>query len=222
MKGFAALCFALALALGALEYADRTSTAALTVVEYSQRIGVPLFTVLLAVGVIALLRGLLKAPAGHHTPRSRAATSAARPPLRDASTLPPPMSITPEQHVSSGEADWQASVRTLAQALDLDQGARLTLDLEAATPITLHLEHLSPSHCKRAITSVGALITAIPMPPRLKVVFNHCPKAGAPRHHQVAGALAQTMPRGHFRVVSHVDAVDVMFLQPDPVWSTTG
>ena len=63
------------------------------------------------------------------------------------------------------------------------------------------------------------MTTLIPTPPRLKVVFDHCPQAGVPRHHQVAGALAQAIPRGQFRVVSHVDTVDVMFLHPDPAWS---
>ena len=103
--------------------------------------------------------------------------------------------------------------------MDLGKGARISIEMDTTTPITLHLEHLSPAHCKRAITASGSLISVIPVPPRLKVIFDHCPQAGVPRHHQVAGALSKVLPRGHFRVVSHVDTVDVMFLHPDSAWS---
>lgn len=122
--------------------------------------------------------------------------------------------------IGTQDPDWREKVRALANELQLGQGARITMDLTNKTPLTLHLEHLSPVHCKRAVAATAVLISMIPVPPRLKVAFSHCPQTGVPRHHQVAGALSQILPRSQFRVVSHVDTVDVMFLHPDPSWST--
>jgi len=227
MKQLAGLCFLAAVILGALEHLDRTSAMALTVVEWSQRLGVPLFAIATILGVAALVFDLLgrsqsktsqRPRAGRQPSSSHSPGRTARAPLHDAATLPPVDSIDPDKTVSSRSSDWREEVRALAQSLELGKGARITIDLSTTSPITLHLEHLSPAHCKRAIAGVGSLISVIPVPPRLKVIFDHCPQAGVPRHHQVAGALAQILPRGHFRVVSHVDAVDVMFLHPDPAW----
>lgn len=223
MKWLAVLCFVAALALGALEHLDRTSSQALTIVEWGQRLGVPLFAIAGIAGLAAMVMGMLGTKGTNHTsasPRSPIQQKrAARPPLSEANTLVPPDTIDENKTVSSAQPDWRAQARALAQDLDLGKGARLTFDLGTTSPITLHLEHLSPAHCKRAIAGTGSLLSVIPTPPRLKVIFDHCPVAGVPRHHQVAGALAQVLPRGDFRVVSHVDTVDVMFHRPDPAWS---
>ena len=57
MKQLAGLCFLAAVILGALEHLDRTSAMALTVVEWSQRLGVPLFAIATILGVAALVFG---------------------------------------------------------------------------------------------------------------------------------------------------------------------
>jgi hypothetical protein len=224
MKQLAGLCLVLAAVLGALEHLDRSSALALTVVEWSQRLGVPLFVLAtigaLAFMVIAMLQGDPSPPRPAPAPKTRPAPRTSRPPLRQASTLPPIDPIDPDKAVSVRDPAWQDKVRALANELQLGKGARITMDLSNKAPFTLHLEHLSPAHCKRAVTGTAGLISMIPVPPRLQVVFSHCPEAGVPRHHQVAGAISQVLPRSQFRVVSHVDTVDVMFLHPDPAWST--
>jgi len=215
MRQLSALCFVAAAALWWLENADRTSSTALSVVEWSQRLGIPLFAIVLVAGVALLVMGASK---GASKPTRR---TSSRPSGAPRSAKPPtPSAIGASESLSTLDPRWQDKVRSMAQALELGKGARMTIDLSTTTPLTLHLEHLSPAHCKRAIAAVGSLVNAIPTPPRLKVVFDHCPNAGAPRHHQVAGALSQAMPRSQFRVVSHVDIVDVMFLHPDAAWST--
>lgn len=228
MKQLAGLCFVAAVILAALEHVDRTSATALTVVEWSQRLGMPLFSIAIILGTVALVVGMFGSTkkSRRSTTQSRTTygraepqTQATRPALREAGTLPPIGPMNPDKTISPRAHDWRGQVRSLANDLELGKGARITIDLSTTTPITLHLEHLSPAHCKRAIAGTGSLISVIPIPPRLKVVFDHCPEAGVPRHHQVAGALAQVLPRSHFRVVSHVDTVDVMFHHPDPAWS---
>jgi hypothetical protein len=224
MKQLAGLCLVFAALLGALEHLDRSSALALTVVEWSQRLGVPLFVLAIIGGlgfmVIARLQGGPSPPRRAPAPKTRPAPPASRPPLRQASTLPPIDPIDPEKTVSVRDPDWRDKVRALANDLQLGKGARITMDLNNKAPFILHLEHLSPVHCKRAVTRTAGLISVIPVPPRLQVVFSHCPQIGVPRHHQVAGALSQVLPRSQFRVVSHVDTVDVLFLHPDPAWST--
>jgi hypothetical protein len=224
MKQLAGICLVLAALLGALEHLDRSSALALTVVEWSQRLGVPLFVLAtiggLACMVLAMFKGDPSKQKRVPAPKTRPAARAPRPPLRQASTLPPIDPIDPDKTVSTRDPDWREKVRALANDLQLSKGARITMDLNNMAPFVLHLEHLSPAHCKRAVTATAGLISVIPIPPRLQVVFSHCPQAGVPRHHQVAGALGQILPRGQFRVVSHVDTVDVMFLHPDPAWAT--
>ncbi len=231
MKKLGAICLVAAVVLGWLEHMDRASAIALTTVEWSQRIGIPLYALATLLGIVLLVAGILTGPQKSTQPirRTPYTRSAARgphskqnttaPSLHDAATLPPLDDICINATVSARDTDWRSQVRALAQDLQLGKGARVTIDMTTTTPITLHLEHLSPSHCKRAISAMGSLVTAIPTPPRMKIVFDHCPETGGPRHHQVAGALSQTVARGQFRVVSHVDAVDVMFLHPDPAWS---
>jgi hypothetical protein len=212
MKMLSALCFLIAAGLAALEHADRTSATALTIVEWSQRLGVPLYAIASIAGVMLALTGMLKRTSKPDPIQRRLQPAAPR-----------PVQTTPQQvplrSVEPDALDWQGQVRFLANELELGRGARLTMDTATTSPFTLHLEHLSPAHCKRAITALGTMVIAIPTPPRLKIIFDHCPKGGAPRHHQVAGSLAQVMPRGNFKVVSHIDTVDVIFLNPAPEWS---
>jgi len=218
-------CFIASLAMGYLEHGDRQSALALSVVEWSQRIGIPLWAIA-AIGAVgfmmmAMILGTQDTSADRPVSArpQRHPSASDRPPLRAAITSPPPAPLAADQTVDPQDPDWRAKVRTLAQELELGQGARITLDLGATSPIILILEHMAPGRAKRSIATIGTLIAAIPTPPRLKVVFDHCPKAGAPRHHQVSGALAQALDRGQYRVVSHVDEVDVIFHHPHPAWS---
>ena len=100
----------------------------------------------------------------------------------------------------------------------LGSGCRLETDVEGV-PMQLTFEHASPAAVKRTVERLGALVLEIPRPPRVRLKFVQCPEPGAPRHHQVAGALATHLSRSEFKASSHLDQVEVMFFHPDPSWA---
>lgn len=105
----------------------------------------------------------------------------------------------------------------LRRARSFISGARVEVDLEGV-PLTLVFEHAAPSAIKRTCERLGALLLEIPRPPRIRLRFVQCPEAGAPRHHQVSGALGIHLSRSEFKATHHMGDVDLMFHSPDPSW----
>ena len=196
----------LAMAGGAfyLTWVDRVSCVALELIELEGHLPVPIHGVLGAMGVVILALAVLRrvtAPAERVT---------AGPVRRDRGLARP---------VVEGMS-LRERVEVLAANLALPEGCRLLIDERPGVPLTLVLDSTPSGRGRRAIEALGQMVAGLPTPPRLAVVYRDCPPSTGPRHTEVQGSLATYMPRGSFRVTSHVDRVDVIFLQPDPPWRT--
>ncbi|MAY81473.1 MAG: hypothetical protein CL930_11900 [Deltaproteobacteria bacterium] len=198
-------------ASGYLIYLDRVSPIALHLVELEQRIGIPLPGLLFLVGLTWFGLAWRKAPKRRPQQTTIQRTSGKRT-QRDGDT---PAVITAE----AGTPEWKLQIGASAKRIKLPAGARMEIDSDNKYPIILTIEQAPSERCKRAITMVASWIATIPTPPRLKIKFNQCPEGGVPRHHQVSGAFAQSHSRGHYKVIRHLDEVDVLFSHPDPQWT---
>lgn len=187
-----------------LSQIDRRSAAALHAVELDGVLPIPLYGILGALGVavlgIGLLRRMMK-------PEERITGGPVR---RDRGGARP---------VHSGMG-LRERVQAMAANIELPLGCRVLVDERPGVPLTLVLDSVPSGRGRRAIQIFGRMVSDLPTPPRLGVVFRSCPPSTGPRHTEVQGSLASHMPRGSFRVTSHVDRVDVVFLQPDPPWRT--
>lgn len=183
-----------------LSLGDRRSTVALHVVEWDGRLHLPLYGWALILGVALVVA----------TRRRVRPTAAPR---------PGPNAI----RKSAAEAtldgmSFRQSVLSRAGVLPLGDGARILADEIEGVPLTLVLEHVPPVRARKAVETLGLFLSSLPTPPRVAVVFRDCPEGGAPRNHQVAGALATHLPRAGFRTIANADRVDVIFVQPDVAW----
>ena len=197
--------FAVAGGLEWLAYGDRRSTLALHVVEWSDFLPVPLFSVAVMLGVVFVLLHVRSAD----DPRS---TRAARRPSRR--TRPAPLRMED----GSGHLGFRDGVVRRARNLPLEAGARLELDPAVGVPMRLVLEQMPPGRSKRAIGRFAEFLASLPPVPRVQVAFIDCPAPQSPLHVFVQGALAHHLPRNSFKVVRHVDRIDVMFFEHDRVW----
>ena len=190
-------------------FAHRHSPLAVQLVELETTMGIPAW---IAFGGGAIVAGVLAAiqRAGTRRPRTTIRRSPA--PTRPARAS--------SDVVSFDGHDWHMQVLISAKSVPLPEGARLTHNPRGTTPFELHLDNAPPERCKRAVSAVAHWLVSIPLPARLRVHFNNCPDSGSPRHHQVAGSLATTMARAEFKVTTGLDSVDVMFLHPDPRWTS--
>lgn len=125
----------------------------------------------------------------------------------------------PSPAFASSGGSWSEAVRARLRAYE-GAGCRILFDQAQGLPVTLQLEHLSPRHVDEAVAALGQLFQTLPLPPRLRVRFLHCPEGPGPRHHQVARALGQHIDPGRFKAVANADQVDVIFHDPDPRWRT--
>jgi len=194
-----------------LIYLDRKSPIALHAVELEQRIGLPLPGILFVIGA-GWLAWAWKKSSSSATARTQRTSRTAHY-VRDSGTNK--VTITAE----SGTQEWRLQIQDSAKNIKLPVGARMEIDLDSKYPIVLILEQAPSERCRRAISEVAVWISTIPTPPRLKVTFNQCPEGGSPRHHQVNGAFAQSHDRAHYKVVRHLDEVDVLFSHPNPQWT---
>ena len=210
LKAAASLGIASAIAFYLLSI-DRKSSIALGLVEIEGMVGVPLAPMLACAAVLLFslshLRTLFEAPAPDTNRRRH----------RPQPSVPAPRAMAVASPLPG--SNWSDVAIAAAKEIPFPAGARLTFDPTRPTPIHLHLEHAPPERCKRAISLVGQWISMVPTPPRIRVSFEGCPEGGAPRHHQVSGALAQHLNRADFKAVSALDAVDVIFTRHDPRWS---
>ena len=185
----------IALVLAYLSYADRMSTVAITVVEWDQKLGVPLNAIVGAVGAIGLLfsfRDFFRAPAPtRYSPVARSA----------------PM---------SSSTDWRRRVHENAAALPLEPGAHIAHD-QAGVALILTLTHAPPERARRAIDSFCMFVAGIPTPPRVRIRFIDCADTGIPRH-QLVNGIARRHLGEDLHVTGVEDAVDIRFLHPDPRW----
>ena len=188
----------------------RTSELGMILVEWETAIGVPPYAVFGGLGVALFLFGR----------KDRTATLSSNPYKRQReSPTPTTMPQARASETFDPDRDWIEQVKASAKAIRWPVGARLSIDVHKPCPIELKLEQVPPERAKRAISLLGNWIASMPTPPRARITYQHCPEGGSPRHHQAAGALAQSIHRGQFKALSDLDAVDIMFHQPDPRWA---
>jgi len=183
---------------------DRLSAVALHLVELEGALPVPIHGALAAVGIVMLAVGVLRRT------MEGSERITAGPVRRDRGLARP---VTPGMSLRD-------RVEAMASNLGLPPGCRVLIDERPGVPLTLVLDSVPSGRGRRAIEALGRMVSDLPTPPRLAVVYRDCPPSTGPRHTEVQGSLAAHMPRGSFRVTSHVDRVDVVFLQPDPPWRT--
>lgn len=205
MVQLALLLFAVAGGLAWLTFADRASPLALTIVEYNDLLPLPLYAVAGLAGVVCAGIALAQ--------RMGRASAAAPAPARARGQAPTLRAVQ-----GGAGAGFRDQVTGQAAALTLPPGARLVLDPAVGVPFRLVLEQVPEGRAKRAVGTVGRFVASLPTPPRLQVQFVDCPPSQQPVHVLVRGALSAHLPRGSFKVVNHVDRVDVMFHEHDPVW----
>ena len=213
---------------GYLLHIDRQTPLALSAVEVQSMAPVPIPGILVVIGALLLAWSFL----GHKNEpptiqRTRKQTTYP-PTAKSKASIPPEPSTTPtpsSEPATETEEDWWTRLRESCNEITLPPGARITLDHSRPCPIVLHLEMAPPERCKRAIRSVANWFSNFSVPPRFRIVFDHCPDGSSPRHHMVNGALAYELERGGFKVISDRDSVEVLFHRPDPRWKnpeTTG
>ncbi len=216
MQALGTLLFIAAGVLFYLTKIDRMSPYALDLVEIEQKLRfIDLWSIAAIGGLLLwtpsfLQRFLARAPtgpsrAGHRPAQQRAAGM--------------PLS-GPQAGGLGGGGSWREAIMGRIRHWDGGAGARLLVDQAHGVPLTLLLEHLSPRHCERAVRELGMLLQTVPLPPRVRVSFEHCPEGPAPRHHLVSRALGGVLPPSSFKAVASADQVDVMFFAPDPRWRT--
>ena len=217
--------------LGYLLYVDRQTTVALHMVEVQSMFGVPIPALLAVLGAILMVWSIKVRHSDGGVSKRRATISASvreRPASSVAPKLtqrPHPVKTASVHDESDTQNTWWTQMRHSCNGITLPPGARIVLDPTRPCPIVLHLEMAPPERCKRAIRAVSAWFATFSIPPRFRVVFDHCPEGPSPRHHMVSGAIASEIDRGGFKVISDRDSVDVLFHHPDPHWKkpyTTG
>ena len=187
-----------------LSQLDRRSAAALHAVELDGVLPIPLYGILGALGVVVLGVGLLRRVM---RPEERITGGPVRRDRGGARPVLPGMGL-------------RDRVQAMAGNLDLPAGCRVLIDERPGVPLTLVLDSVPSGRGRRAVELFGRMVAELPTPPRMGVIYRACPPSSGPRHTEVQGALSTHLPRGSFRVTSHVDRVDVVFLQPDPPWGT--
>lgn len=185
-----------------LLYIDRTSTAAVHLVEWQRNLPVPLWTLAGGLGLLLLGRALVRIGMDSTKPRHA--------PGRKAVSAP----TAPRVH----RGDWRGEFREEAAGLNLPTGARLVLDASVTVPVHLVLEHCTEHRARRAIELMAALLLAHPLPHRAQISFQDCPRPTTPWHHIATAALGKHLPQGAFRVVRQATSLDILFHNPDPRW----
>ena len=205
MLRIALLFFAASGGLAWLAYGDRRTTLALHVVEWNDFFPLPLFSIAALIGLVFVLLHVRGMAAPDASARDRPRPSRRRPePLR--------------MDRDSGPLGFRDGVVRRARNLPLEAGARVELDPAAGVPMRLVLDQMPPGRSKRAIQRFGEFLASLPPLPRVQVAFIDCPEPQSPLHVFVQGALAHHLPRGSFKVVRHVDRIDVLFFDHDPIW----
>ena len=219
MRIVAMICLLVSTGSGYLLYVDRQTPFALHLVELQSMAPVPIPGLLAIIGTLMMglsLRGQSPRPS-HRVSRNPPFPTRSKP----SQSAPLPKRTTPTSSTSAVEQSdkkWTEHLRESCNEITLPPGARITLDHTRPCPIVLHLEMAPPERCKRAIRSVASWFARYSIPPRFRIVFDHCPDGSSPRHHMVNGALAHELERGAFKVISDRDSVDVLFHRPDPRW----
>jgi hypothetical protein len=200
------LLLAAAGVLGWLSVGDRTSSAALTIVEIEGRVGVPLWVLFGLAGLVLLAFRL------SHTRRA-AAVHPARPLTRDVArplgnATPPPSS------------DWLQALRVQAKRVTDDAMGRVRFDEAPGIPLSLVLTSVTPEQARRRIAAFAAWLATIPTPPGARVRCVSSPDIEGPLHAVFRGELVRHFPGDAFTTMARTDGADVLFLHPDPRWDT--
>ncbi len=202
MRGLAIGLVVLAVALTALAQVAPAHPANLQRAELDSQLPLPLASISGLVGILLL---------AHQVWQAQRAGAARRPARPAAPAL--------GGEVPRRSGDWRADLREAARTMSLEPGASLLLD-QAAAPLVLRIEGAPPGRVVRAVEQLGALVATLPTPPRLRVELVGCAAPPSPWHHLVSRALAERLDRGGMKVIPQADAVDVLFLSPDPRWGS--
>ncbi|MFT5682071.1 MAG: hypothetical protein ACI8RZ_002989 [Myxococcota bacterium] len=203
LRAVGVLLLILTAGLAWLTLGDRMSPMALSVVEWESQIGLPLAPITGFAGIIALALGF-------RTRKKSPAPTPSRP-----QTHAPGVKPT----ISPTAKDWVSDVIGRAQALTLEDGASIKLDVGSDIPFTLHLERVTPAGERRSLDAFSTFLSTIPTPKRAKVLFIGSNATGVPRQHAVRGSLRRVFHATAFQVVAQQSEVDVLFFTPDPCWA---
>ena len=169
----------------------------------------PIAVALGVVGTILVLPSILR-------PRWRP-TESIQPVSRP---LVQPKAPTPTPDPSErSNGDWRDQLIQAVGQMETGQGVSLHIDRSLGTPITLVLERCTPGRIRRALSQLGKLLTQVPRPPRVAIIFQDCERANVPWSHVVNGALAPHIGRNTARVVNQADRVDLFFADSDPCYA---
>ena len=198
MRVLGAVFLLVAAILFGLTHLDRQSTVALDVVELEGRLGVPLYSVAGALGVLAIAFG----------GKGRLLGSSQDGRRRRSAPRPRPRAVE----------GWLATARDRAHNLPMGEGASITLDPRRVPPLLLVLERLTPERARRAVEVYCELLATLPLPPRAGIQYRDCMRDGTPRQHHVTAALRRAIGGEGVKVVAQEDTVDIVFAEPDPCW----
>ncbi len=232
MRSLGSMLLFAAVVLFYLVEVDRQSALALHAVELDGKLrfikgysiagllGLMLWTPTILGRIFAKQEGPTITTAGHRPAQNRVAR---RPLGQDAMTAP--LDYDTDNYGLGtqdmvGHRTWRESILAQVRRYDGGMGARLLVDQSMGVPLTLVLEHMSPRHCDRAVGELALMLQTVPLPPRIRVVFDQCPEGPAPRHHLVSRALGAVIAPGSFKATASADQVEVLFLAPDPRWRT--
>ena len=115
--------------------------------------------------------------------------------------------------------DWALEVATRALTLRWEEGVTLVLNAGPHVPIELRLHQSTRDRSRRSVDALAAFLSAIPTPPRTRVVYDQCVEVDTARHKVVQGVFLQHFPPGALRTVNQRDHVDVLFSWPDARWA---
>lgn len=120
---------------------------------------------------------------------------------------------------SDDDASWKRDAFELAQALPLEAGARLVVDMDGAVPFSLELDRFSQAEANRVITRFIRFLATIPRPPAVRVRFRDCPAWLLPRPQLLNQRMRLFFPLNTFTVDGSDEDVQITFTSPDRRWA---
>lgn len=203
----AALLLAAAAGAAWLSVMDRTSPAALTLVEWEGRLGQPVWLPLLVAAVAAMAWRVLRRVPKAAPPQAPVARDPGR--VREAAA---------DAFVGAGDG-WADAVRARARKLPMEPLGQVRFDEAPNVPFTLLLRSASPEQARRRIALFAEFLGTIPTPPGARVRLESCPDIPGPIHKLVGGEVGRHFAAGDWQVTSLSDGADLRFSRPDPRWA---
>lgn len=180
---------------------DRATVAAMYVVEWETRLGLPLYIpVLAAAALLALLSRPKTSPDTHNTSNASATRS-----VRVAT--------------EDSEGQWARNVCQQALRIGWEIGATLDVGKESATPFVLHLSQMPPASERRSLEQLATFLASIPTPPRVDIRFDGSQTPEGTHHHRVRAAFRTQFEPQHIHIIHQGPQVTVAFRHPNACWA---